>query len=101
MTNKPGGTLYIGVTSNLVKRVHEHKLNLVDGFTKRYGCHTLVYYEVYDDINAAILQEKQIKKWNRAWKLRIINERNVKWKDLDIGFNSEWIPAFAGMTDKG
>lgn len=87
LVNSPGGTLYIGVTSNLRKRMYEHKHDLVDGFSKKYQCHTLVYYEVCDDIEAAILREKQLKKWNRAWKLRLINEHNQAWNDLDIGLN--------------
>lgn len=62
MANRPGGTIYIGVTSNIVKRDYEHKNNLIDGFTKKYGCHTLVYYEIHASIEAAITREKQIKK---------------------------------------
>ena len=84
LTNKPGGTLYIGVTSDLIKRLYEHKNHLVDGFTAKYDCKTLVYYDVYDDISSAILREKQMKKWNRAWKLRLINEHNAQWKELNV-----------------
>ncbi len=82
MTNKKDGTLYIGVTSNLVKRVYEHKNQLTDGFSKKYNTKNLVYYEVYDDINEAIKREKQLKKWNRDWKIKLIEDFNYEWKDL-------------------
>ena len=82
MTNKKDGTLYIGVTSNLVKRVYEHKNQLTDGFSKKYNTKNLVYYEVYDDINEAIKREKQLKKWNRDWKIKLIEDFNSEWKDL-------------------
>ena len=87
LANKSGGTLYIGVTSNLEKRVYEHKNDLVEGFSKKHGCHTLVHYEQCDEIAGAILREKQMKKWNRAWKLRLINQHNREWKDL----SEEWV----------
>lgn len=76
------GTLYTGVTSNLPKRIWEHKNNVIDGFSKKYTTHILVWYEVHDDITQAIIREKQIKKWNRAWKLRRIEEMNPEWHDL-------------------
>ena len=82
LASRPYGTLYIGVTNNLVKRVYEHKNDLVGGFTKKYGVHLLVYYEVCNDVEAAILQEKRLKKWNRAWKMRLIESRNPEWRDL-------------------
>ncbi|HET9296813.1 MAG TPA: GIY-YIG nuclease family protein [Candidatus Binatia bacterium] len=82
LASKRNGTLYVGVTSNLRKRVWEHKNELVEGFTKRYGVHHLVYYEIYDDMMSAITREKQIKKWNRAWKLDLIEKQNPDWKDL-------------------
>jgi putative endonuclease len=82
MTNKPNGTLYIGVTSDLIKRVYEHKNNLQDGFSKKYNIKKLVYYEVFDDINEAIKREKQLKKWNRDWKVDLIESVNREWKDL-------------------
>jgi putative endonuclease len=82
LASKRNGTLYIGVTSDLVKRVYEHKNNLVDGFTKEYHVHKLVYYEVTDDINGAIIREKQIKKWKRAWKIELIEKNNPDWRDL-------------------
>ena len=75
-------TLYIGVTSNLIKRVYEHKNELADGFTKQYQIHDLLYFEVFEDISEAINREKQIKKWNRAWKLKLIKEFNPEFKDL-------------------
>ena len=76
------GTLYIGVTSNLEKRAWEHKHDLVDGFTKKYGVHQLVYYELHADMASAITREKQVKKWNRAWKLKLIERHNPDWNDL-------------------
>jgi putative endonuclease len=82
MANKPNGTLYIGVTSDLPKRIWEHKNDSVDGFTKRYGVHRVVYYELHDDMISAITREKQLKKWNRAWKLELIETQNPQWNDL-------------------
>jgi putative endonuclease len=82
LASKQNGTLYIGVTSDLVKRVWEHKNDSVEGFTKKYGVHRLVYYELHDDMSAAITREKQMKKWNRAWKLELIEEKNPGWNDL-------------------
>lgn len=82
MASKRNGTLYIGVTSNLVKRVYEHRNNLVDGFTKEYAVHVLVYCETTNEINAALLREKQMKKWKREWKINLIEKENPQWKDL-------------------
>ena len=82
LASKPNGTLYIGVTSDLAKRVWEHKNSSVEGFTKKYGVHRLVYYELHDDMPAAITREKQLKKWNRAWKLELIEKQNPRWNDL-------------------
>ena len=82
LASKRNGTLYIGVTSDLVKRVWGHKNGLVDGFTKQYGIKLLVYYENHEDIENAIIREKQIKKWRRAWKLKSIEEKNPEWRDL-------------------
>ena len=82
LASKRNGTLYIGVTNNLVRRVWEHKNDVVEGFTKKYGVHQLVWYEVADTPGTAIAREKQLKKWNRAWKLKLIEEKNPKWKDL-------------------
>ena len=76
------GTLYNGVTSNLRKCVWEHKHDAVDGFTKRYRVHSLVYYELHEEMDSAIQRETQLKKWNRAWKLELIEEFNPDWRDL-------------------
>ena len=76
------GTLYIGVTSELTKRIYEHRNDAIDGFTKKYGVHRLVYFELHHDISSAITREKQLKKWNRAWKLELIEEKNPEWNDL-------------------
>ncbi len=87
MTNIPFGTLYIGVTSNLVKRVHEHQNDLADGFTRTYQLHRLVYFEETDYVQAALQREKNMKHWKRDWKIDLINKYNPEWKDLsaDIG----------------
>ena len=82
MTNKRDGTLYVGVTSNLMRRCYEHRNNLIDGFTKTYGLKALVYFEQYDDIRLALQREKNIKHWPRAWKVRLIHESNPNWNDL-------------------
>ena len=74
--------LYIGVTSNLMKRVYEHKNDLVKGFTNKYHIHNLVYFEVTKDINVALSREKQLKKWNREWKINLIEKSNPGWRDL-------------------
>lgn len=82
LASKRNGTLYIGVTSDLIKRVWEHKSDLVEGFTKQYRVHQLVYYEEHQDMLAAITREKQLKKWNRAWKIELIEKHNPGWRDL-------------------
>ncbi len=82
LASKRNGALYIGVTNNLIGRVSEHKNNSIDGFTKSRGIHTLVYYEEFDDIRKAIAREKQLKKWPRQWKIRLIEKDNLEWKDL-------------------
>ncbi len=82
MTNKRNGTLYVGVTSNLVQRVFQHQEGFVDGFTKKYGLKRLVYYECFDDIRVAIQREKNLKHWSRAWKVRLIHRDNPEWEDL-------------------
>ena len=82
LANKKNGTLYVGVTSNLVKRIWEHKNNMVDGFTERYGIHLLVWYEWHDDMESAIEREKRIKDWKRVWKLDLIERNNPNWTDL-------------------
>ncbi len=76
------GTLYIGVTSDLIKRFWEHRTGATVGFTKTYGVHQLVYYELHQDMYSAITREKQLKTWNRTWKLRLIEEHNPQWNDL-------------------
>jgi len=82
LASKRNGTLYIGVTSNLLQRVWQHKEKLVDGFTKKYGVTRLVYYEPHPGAESAIIREKQMKKWRRVWKLRLIESRNPEWRDL-------------------
>ena len=82
MSNKKDGVLYIGVTSDLIKRVYEHKNKLYDGFSKKYNTKDLVYYEIYDDITEAIKREKQLKKYKRDWKIKLIEESNKEWNDL-------------------
>ena len=82
LASKRNGTLYVGVTSNLLKRSHQHKQNKVEGFTNKYNVHMLVYYEVYKNIDVAITREKRIKKWNRKWKIELIEGKNPEWEDL-------------------
>ena len=82
LASQRNGTLYTGVTSDLVKRTWEHKNNLVDGFTQKYHVHLLVFFELHDDMNTAIAREKKIKKWRREWKLALIEKTNPEWNDL-------------------
>ena len=82
LASKPNGVIYTGVTSDLASRVSVHKQDLMDGFTKRYGVHRLVYFEMHETMNAAIRRETQIKKWKRAWKVRLIQGMNPEWSDL-------------------
>ena len=82
LASKPNGTIYIGVTSNLVKRVWQHKNDREEGFTDRYGVHTLVWYEAHDTMESAIVREKALKVWKRVWKLELIEETNPGWHDL-------------------
>ena len=82
LASKPHGTLYVGVTNNLIRRVHEHRTNAVEGFTQKYNVHTLVYFETSESIESAIQREKHIKKWERAWKIKLIEETNPDWHDL-------------------
>jgi putative endonuclease len=82
LASKRNGTLYTGVTSDLIQRVWQHKHDMVKGFTQKYGVKKLMYYEVHDDPESAITREKQIKKWRRKWKLRLIEEKNPQWTDL-------------------
>jgi len=82
LASQKNGTLYIGVTSNLIKRVYEHKNDVVNGFTKKYQVHKLVYFEEHIDVRQAIQREKQMKKWKRQWKIELIEKSNPRWKDL-------------------
>ena len=82
LASRRNGTLYIGVTSNLIKRVWHHRTLSAEGFSSRYSVHKLVYFELHQDISEAITREKRLKKWRRAWKLRIIEEKNPHWIDL-------------------
>jgi putative endonuclease len=85
LASKIGGTLYIGVTNDLIRRVAEHRLKLVESFTEKYDVARLVYYEQFDDAENAIKREKRLKKWNRSWKIRLIEENNPNWEDLYPG----------------
>ena len=82
LANKLNGTLYIGVTSQLAKRIYQHKNNLVEGFTKKYRVHKLVWYEVHETMESAISREKVLKKWHRKWKIELIEAMNKEWTDL-------------------
>ena len=86
MANKKNGTIYIGVTNEIVKRIGEHKNNLINGFTSRYEIHKLVYFEEYSDIREAISREKQLKNWKRDWKIELIEKVNPDWNDLVYQF---------------
>jgi putative endonuclease len=82
LASKYKGTLYIGVSSDLIQRVWQHKHDQIEGFTKKYRVHTLVYYELHTDMIEAITREKQLKKWNRVWKMELIEKQNPHWRDL-------------------
>jgi putative endonuclease len=82
LSNRRDGTLYVGVTNDLVRRVYEHRDGLVPGFTRRYGVKQLVYFEIYDDPRSAIQREKNLKHWSRAWKIALIEKQNAEWRDL-------------------
>ena len=82
LASKRNGTLYTGVTSNLIQRVWQHKNDMVKGFTRKYNVKTLVYYEIHESAETAITREKKIKRWRRAWKLELIEDSNPEWKDL-------------------
>ena len=90
LASRRNGTLYTGVTSDLPGRVYKHREGLIAGFTRQYGVKMLVWFEQHSTMEQAILREKRIKKWNRAWKLRLIEESNPDWRDLaaDLGFES-------------
>ena len=103
LASKPNGTLYIGVTNNLEKRTYEHKNHLVKGFTEKYNVNILVYFEETNDIQEAIKREKQLKKWNRKWKLELIEKVNPHWNDLSKDWSPgsplEFIPMKIGDED--
>ncbi|WP_066775117.1 GIY-YIG nuclease family protein [Sphingomonas sp. CCH5-D11] len=94
------GTLYIGVTSDLMVRLYQHREGLIEGFTSRYGVYRLVWFEMADTMKAVITREKQLKKWNRDWKLRLIEEGNPGWVDLSINLGFEPIEKTAGMDSR-
>lgn len=82
LANKPNGTIYIGACTDLISRVYQHRIGAVDGFTKKYRVTRLVYFEAFDNLEDALLRERQMKKWNRSWKIRLIEEKNPNWVDL-------------------
>jgi putative endonuclease len=87
LANKRNGTLYVGMTDDLAKRVWQHRDNLIPGFTQRYGVKMLVWYEMHESRESAFIREHQIKKWNRAWKLELIEKANPNWRDLWADLN--------------
>lgn len=103
LTNKNNTTLYTGVTRNLQRRLAEHKLHLNKGFTDKYNIEKLVYFEVFDRLDDSIHREKQLKKWHRDWKEKLINDFNPGWKDLaeEIGCNADYIQAVKDAYDQG
>ena len=88
LASKKNGTLYIGVTNDLLKRVHQHKNDLVEGFTRKYKVHNLVHYEAYNWVQDAIIREKRMKKWKRQWKIALIEKSNPDWEDLFEGLTT-------------
>ena len=96
LVSRKNGTLYIGVTNDLVRRIYEHKNNIIDGFTKKYRIHKLIYYEETSDIKSAIIREKRIKKWNRQWKINLIQAVNPQWRDLYFDLIGDVDPRFRG-----
>ena len=88
MANRPNGAIYTGITANLTARVWKHRTGILDGFTKRYGCTRLVWFQRFDWVTEAIRREKQIKEWKRDWKLRLIEDLNPDWRDLA----ADWFP---------
>jgi putative endonuclease len=88
LASKKHGTLYLGVTNNIVRRIHDHLTKAVNGFTTRYGVDKLVWFEIYDDITTPITREKELKKWRRDWKIRLIEESNPAWDDLYSGIST-------------
>ena len=99
LASRRNGTLYIGCTTDLAKRVYEHREGLVRGFTRQYGVKRLVYFETYDDVSDAIVRERRLKEWHRAWKIRLIEMDNPCWDDLAVtvlGFDPLWPPEARG-----
>ena len=92
LASRRHGTLYVGVTSNLLARLVQHREGLIPGFTRRYGVKRLVHFEVFDTMDAAILREKRLKEWRRAWKIDLIEARNEHWDDLGIGLGLTRLP---------
>ena len=82
MTNKPNGTLYVGVTNDIIRRIYEHKSGVIDGFTKKYNLKMLVYFECYEEVLFAIQREKNLKHWSKNWKIELIEKMNPEWRDL-------------------
>src|SRR5262245_59380554 len=82
LASRIGGTIYVGMTNDLIRRVDEHKIGVADGFTKKYKVHRLMYFEQFSDLHAAIAREKRLKKWKRAWKIQLIEKQNPNWDDL-------------------
>ena len=109
LANKKNGTIYVGVTSDLVQRIWEHKNNMIEGFTKRYHVHQLVWYELHESMESAIIREKRLKDWKRVWKLQLIETKNPDWLDLynlivylDSGFRrNDEIDSLADMPVSG
>jgi putative endonuclease len=93
LASQPRGTLYIGVTNDLIRRVHEHRNGIVEGFTKKYKVHMLVHFEQSTDVSAVIWREKRLKKWKRAWKIRLIESENPEWRDLYKDLVQDGFPA--------
>jgi len=86
LASKRNGTLYIGFTNDLIRRIYEHKSSLIEGFTRKYSIDKLVYFESTTDVNDAILREKRLKKWKRQWKIELIEKSNPDWRDLSVDF---------------
>ena len=103
LTNKHNTTLYTGITRDLKRRTAEHKLHLNKGFSDKYNTEKLVYYEVYDKLEIAIRREKQLKKWRRDWKNKLITDFNPEWRDLseEIGVDAEYIQAIKDAYERG
>lgn len=99
MASRRNGTIYIGVTSDLAQRVEQHRDRSIEGFTRKYGCIQLVWFETHDDIQQARQRELQMKEWKRQWKLRLIEEKNPDWNDLFESIYQNWTPAFAGEQE--